>query len=349
MSALAEALEAPAAEDALRARNDALAAENGRLRKSLTAAHTQLENIRRVAEYSGRSLDPPKWLNRKAPKDTKTAALVTVLSDTHFDEVVNPSEIGGRNAYNRKIAELRLERYFENVVLLSRHYLSGMDYQGIVVCLGGDIISGDIHEELSQSNEAHTLDTVIHWSGRIAAGLAGLADEFGAVHVPVVVGNHGRRSRKPRAKGRVKDNYDWLIGQLLARHFDRDARVTFDIPDSADLMFSAAGMRFLLTHGDQVSGGGGIGGHWPPLMRMIARKRARYQFDALLCGHWHSLIMAPTQGLVVNGSLKGEDEYSAIMGFKPEPPQQALFTVAPGHGVTFSAPVHVLDRKREGW
>jgi hypothetical protein len=47
--------------------------------------------------------------------------------------------------------------------------------------------------------------------------------------------------------------------------------------------------------------------------------------------------------------LKGEDEYASVMNFAPERPQQALFTVVPGHGVTFSAPVFCDDRKKEGW
>lgn len=338
-----------AAQDVQRARNDALAEENGRLRKTVKTQQQELDRLERVTQYSGRALKPPRWLARPPKKADKTATLVTILSDTHFDEVVNPSEIHGRNAYSRDIAEMRLERYFEQVVRLPRDYLTGMTYAGVVLCLGGDLISGDIHDELMQTNEAETLSTVLHWSERIAAGIELLASEFGHVHVPVVVGNHGRRSRKPKAKGRARDNYDWLIGQLVARHFDSDDRVTFDIPDGTDCLVAVHDSTFLLTHGDQVSGGGGIGGHWPPLMRLIAKKRTRYQFDSLLCGHWHSLIMSPNQGLVVNGTLKGEDEYSAVMGFAPEPPQQALFTVAPGHGATFSAPILVQDRKREGW
>jgi len=335
--------------DVQRARNDALADDNGRLRKLVSEQQARIDTLERVAEYSGRALRVPKWTTARTKKGDKTATLVSILSDCHFDEWVNPSEIDGRNAYSREIAEMRLERYFAQVVRLSRDFMAGMTYDGVVLMLGGDLISGDIHEELSQTNEAQTLDTVLHWSGKIAAGISALSDEFGKVHVPVVVGNHGRRSRKPRAKGRAKDNYDWLIGQLLARQFDADERVTFDIPDGTDTIVQVHDTNLLLTHGDQVSGGGGIGGHWPPLMRLIAKKRTRYQFDSLVCGHWHSLIMSPNQGLVVNGSLKGEDEYCAVMGFTPEPPQQALFTVSPGRGVTFSAPVLVGDRKREGW
>jgi predicted phosphodiesterase len=335
--------------DTQRARNDILAEENGRLRKLVADQQSKLDSLERVVDYSGRALKPPKWLARPPRKAEKDVTLVSILSDCHFDEYVNPSEIGGRNAYDRAIAEMRLERYFEQVVRLSRDYLAGMTFDGVVLMLGGDLISGDIHEELSQTNEAQTLDTVLHWSERVGSGIALLGEAFGRVHVPVVVGNHGRRSRKPRAKGRARDNYDWLIGQLLARHFDKDQRVTFDIPDGTDCIVNVHDTTFLLTHGDQVSGGGGIGGIWPPVMRMAAKKRVRNQFDSICMGHFHQLIMAPTAGIVVNGSLKGEDEYSFVSNFAPEPAQQALFTVAPGHGVTFSAPVHAVDKKREGW
>lgn len=336
-------------DDVQRARADGLADEIGRLRKVIAGQQAQIDTLERLADYSGRALTVPKWLSRKPKKADKVATLVTILSDCHFDEVVNPAEIDGRNAYNRRIAELRLERYFTGVIHLAQDYLTGMTYDGVVLMLGGDLISGDIHEELQDTNDAQTLDTVLFWSGRIAAGIELLADTYGRVHVPVVVGNHGRRSRKPRAKGRARDNFDWMIGQLVARHFHADPRVTFQIPDGTDALVRIHDTTLLLTHGDQVSGGGGIGGIWPPIMRMIAKKRTRHQFDAVVMGHWHQLLMAPSAGVIVNGSLKGEDEYAAVMNFAPERAQQALFTVAPGRGVTFSAPVFCDDRAKEGW
>ena len=79
------------------------------------------------------------------------------------------------------------------------------------------------------------------------------------------------------------------------------------------------------------------------------RKRVREHFDTVVMGHWHQLIMAPSQGLIVNGALKGLDEYAAISNFAPERPQQALWVTTPEHGVTFTAPVFVQDRAKEGW
>lgn len=345
---LAAEIEAQGEAD-LRARLDESQRQLGRSRKAQSDAERETALLRRMAEVARRPLKPPRWLTRKPKKHEQVGTLCTILSDMHLDEVIDPAEIEHRNAYNRDIAEQRLERYFTGVVKLARHYLTGVTFDGVVLFMAGDSISGDIHEELVESNEGTALETVLYWSERIAAGITLLADEFGRVHVPVVAGNHGRRTRKPRAKKRAKDNFDWLIGQMLARHFAADTRVTFQIPDGTDALVRVHDTTFLMTHGDQVAGGGGIGGIWPPLMRMIAKKRTRHEFDALVCGHWHQLVMAPTSGLIVNGSLKGFDEYAAVMNFVPERAQQALWVTTPENGVTFSAPVFCDDAVKEGW
>jgi hypothetical protein len=66
------------------------------------------------------------------------------------------------------------------------------------------------------------------------------------------------------------------------------------------------------------------------------------EYDTMLLGHWHQLIHL--ERLIVNGSLKGYDEYAYANNFGFEPPRQALWLTHPEHGITFSMPVYV-DRK----
>lgn len=296
----------------------------------------------------------PKWLTPKRPKKDGVGTICTILSDCHFDEVVRVEEMNDVNAYNRKIAVQRLKRFFDKTVLLTRHYLSGLEYDGVVMFLGGDIFSGDIHDELTETNEDTMLGSLLFWSEHLAAGIAMLADEFGKVHVPCVVGNHPRRTRKPRAKLRARDNFDWFLAHQLALMLDGDTRITFQIPESTDALVPVYDTTYLLTHGDQARGGGGIGGIWPPLLRMRAKKLQNYEamgqpFDIMVCGHWHQLIQAASNGLIVNGSTKGFDEYAATSNFGFEPPQQALWITVPRNGVVWQAPILVGDRKSEGW
>jgi len=110
--------------------------------------------------------------------------------------------------------------------------------------------------------------------------------------------------------------------------------------------------RFLLTHGDQFRGGSGIAGIMSPLKLGQHRKGQREQalgrgFDWMVMGHFHQYICG--QGLLVNGSLKGYDEYAYISNFGTEVPTQAFWITTPEHGMTFTAPIFPADRKAEGW
>jgi len=288
---------------------------------------------------AGHTYKPPTWLTRKPKKSS--GVVCTILSDTHFDEVVRPEEINFKNEYNREIAVERLKTYFQKVVLLTKDYITGVNYEGCVLFLGGDIFSGDIHEELSETNEDTMLASVIFWTEQITAGINLLAEHFNYVHVPCVVGNHGRRTRKPRHKLRVKDNFDWFLSKTLEQRFIGNSKVTFDVAAGADLMVEVQDTTYLLTHGDQAKGGGGIGGIWPPLMRMVAKKRNNVDFDYMVLGHFHQLIMAPSSGFLLNGSLKGYDEYAAIGNFAFEAPQQALWINVPGKGVLWQTAILV--------
>lgn len=286
-------------------------------------------------------IEPPTWLAPTKPKP-KAATVVAMLSDTHFDEVVVAEEVEFLNYYNRAVATRRLEAWTKNLTKMAKHYMAGMKYDGLVLILGGDIFSGDIHEELSETNEDTLPASLLYWSEQLCAAVALLLSEFGKVHVVAVVGNHGRMTRKPRAKLRAKTNFDWLLAKMVERHFVKEKKVTFLIPEGADAFFHVYGHGQLVTHGDQAHGGGGIGGIYPPIMRLRARKAQRYlatgqNFTTLWMGHWHQYM--PSPGLIVNGSLKGTDEYAFINNFQHEPPQQAMAIITPEHGITVQAPI----------
>jgi hypothetical protein len=148
----------------------------------------------------------------------------------------------------------------------------------------------------------------------------------------------------------VYETYEWILYQFLAKHYGGNKDVYFKVADGADLPYSIYTTRYLLTHGDQFKGGSGIAGALSPLMLGDARKRKRsiaidQPFDYLVMGHWHQLMMV--KGIIVNGSLKGADEYSFQSNFDFELPQQALWITHPIWGITARWPVFVErpDRK----
>lgn len=271
------------------------------------------------------------------------------LSDWHWDEVVNPREVEGLNEYRHDIAVNRAKHTFTTTGELLLSHMSGAYYEGLVVMLGGDMLSGNIHEELRRSNAAPVTESILTITDVLVAGIKMLAAEFPMVYVPCVVGNHGRLDRKPIAKGRVEENYDWLVYQLVARELADVPNVRVDVSTATDIQFELYNTVYRLTHGDQFRGGGGIGGKWPTLMRGDYRKRKRSLntgggYDYLVMGHWHAYGIV--DGLIVNGSLKGYDEYAYVSNFDYEPPTQALWGTHPDYGLTFQWPVYSDGARR---
>lgn len=303
---------------------------------------------RKIVGLAEQTPDIPTWLNQVKSNASNDVCVPTLFaSDWHWGEVVNPKQIGGVNSYDMSIAQDRAREMIRRTVNLCKKHLGTMKYPGIVFALGGDMVSGDIHEELIATNETEIMPTVIDLWGVLIWCIETLAKEFGNVFVPCVTGNHGRNTHKIRAKGRNYTSFDWLLYQFLAKHFEGDKRVKFLIPDGPDAYYSIFGHRYLLTHGDQFRGGDGMIGALGPIIRGDHKKRSRnaqidLEYDTMLVGHWHQLIQL--QRLIVNGSLKGYDEYANQNNFPFEPPRQALWITNAKHGITFTAPVLVENQ-----
>ena len=308
------------------------------------------ERVRRAIRNADLdSVDPPGWLieTKKAKKSPGVPTLFA--TDWHWDEVVDPAQIGGVNRYNREIAHERARAFISNAIDLLTQHMVCPEYPGIVLALGGDMVSGEIHDELTATNEGPVLASVLDLFGVLTWAIGQLADRFGNVFVPAVTGNHGRLTQKIRMKGRAFTSLDWLLYQFLAKRFEGDHRVQFQIPDGPDALYQIHGHRYLLTHGDMLGkGGDGIIGALGPILRGDTKRRSRnaqidQAYDTLVIGHWHQLIQM--QRVIVGGTLKGYDEFASTLALPYEPPRQALWLTHPEHGITVSMPV-LVDRTK---
>ena len=158
---------------------------------------------------------PPKWASKKTSRKLKGIPTL-FLSDWHWGEVVNPEEVNQLNEYNVEIAEKRSKKCF---LEFDRIFFeeTNREWDGLVILLGGDMVSGDIHEELAITNEKPILDCILDCSKAISAGIELLSSKIENIMVFGVVGNHGRSTKKPRFKQRVVTNYDWMIYSLVER------------------------------------------------------------------------------------------------------------------------------------
>lgn len=326
------------------------------LRASLREREEELAAVRRRLDVY-ESVDtavvaPPRWLTPKRGKGTHQAIPCMLLTDIHYGERVAPDEIGDVNAYNTTIAAQRIQRAAEGAVKLCRDYMAGVEYNGFSLMLGGDNLSGDIHEELRETNAEATTESVVGVLELLVSAARVLADQFGRVHISGVVGNHGRTTRKPRAKKRAADNFDSMIYRLLQRELRSDDRFTVQIASGADLHVDVCGVRYALTHGDQFKGGSGISGALSPLLLGVHRKRRRdamagNPWDVLVMGHFHQSYFL--RDLIVGGSVVGYNEYAYVSNLPFEEPQASLWLTTPERGISTYMPVRLLDKVEEGW
>ena len=322
-----------------------------RLEKELKGAQASIGMQETIAGVLGVSLGDygtfkaPPWavkFDKASLGDTNPGVPTLFLSDLHVGEVVDARQVNGVNSYDMQIFEHRLERTVRTAIYLCSLLDPKMRYPGIVVPLGGDMVSGDIHEELVATNELPTIPTVLELYEFLCRTITTLLRHFPFIFLPCVSGNHGRNTKKMWAKNRNGTSFDWLLYKMLEKRFENEPRVTFYIPAGSDGLYRIFNTRYLITHGDQFRGGDSIIGPIGPIFRGTQKKLARNQavaqdFDVAIMGHWHQYIH--TERVIVNGSMKGYDEYAAQGNFGFEPPRQALWITHPRYGINWRMPV----------
>ncbi len=297
--------------------------------------------------------DPPKWTDQEPGKGTTGIPLIQ-LSDWHWGERVDADQVGGCNAFDRKIARRRVRVLYDTITDLCFNHMVNPKYPGCVIALNGDLITGAIHDDLRETNDGPVTWSVIEVENQVIGLINALAKKFGRVFVACTPGNHGRNTLKPRAKNRVFDSYEWLIYTHLEQYYRGNPKVDVHVPNGVDAHYSIFGHRIMQTHGDTlgVKGGDGIIGALGPIARGAVKvggqqRAAGKDFDTLVIGHYHTYIpRGDATPVMANGSLIGPNEYSQLILRVPgSRPSQSLAFIHHKHGFTAQWPMY-LDEKR---
>ena len=349
-----EAVDAPVT--AIKAKDDLLKDEL----KSLRRRNKELEETasieKLILDIIGNLSDGtkeavvPSWVVKSSPASKDAHVPLTIWSDWHLGETVDPKELHNLNEFNAKVAEERVRKLVETTIHLCKNHGPG-NYPGIVIMLGGDMITGNLHD-LAITNYGTIQESVLHAFDLLAWGIEEMANHFGKVFLPCVSGNHGRSTLKPPTKQIVQTNYDWLIYEMLIRHFKDRKDIVFMNPPENEVHFKIFNKRYLAMHGDMmgVRGGDGIIGSLGPILRgsmKVGRQSAAYgvNFDHLLIGHWHQAFFL--NGVTVNNSLKGFDEFAAkFLRAVFTPASQVLIYVNEHHGHVSCSEIFVQDQPK---
>ncbi len=292
---------------------------------------------RAVEDAAGRckSKYSPQVIPKSHRKKTEHV-FVLDWSDLHAGEVVSLEETGGLNEYNWEIMLKRQDRLRE--ALFSYQDNRPYPVRKLHVFALGDMLSGNIHGELEATNEIPLAEATVQLGLDGAEWLESLTERFELIEFAGVVGNHPRAHKKPWAK-QGYDNADWTAYHVMATSLKRNKRISFDIPKANQHRVMVAD-RFanLLWHGDGVrSSMPGI--PWGGVSRRVNALRNQYvsggiPVDYFHNGHFHQANAVEQGRIIVNGSIKGVDEYSLKAFGGGQPPCQVLSTFHPKRGLT---------------
>lgn len=274
------------------------------------------------------------------PRSKRSAAkheFVLLWSDVHAAEVVTREETNGINEYDWQIMLARHQRILESVC----SYQDNRPYpvETLHVFGLGDMLSGNIHPELAETNEMPLAEATVQFGLDAAAWLEQLVPRFKHIRVSGVPGNHPRAHQKPRAK-QAFDNADWTMYQTMRLALRRYPSVEFDIPKSSAWPVTVAERwRALLFHGDGIrSTMPGV--PWGGVMRRVSALQDQYTsagmpIDLFCLGHFHTanVVESSAGKVAMNGSVKGVDEYSLKQFGSGRGPQQLLLTYHPRNGL----------------
>jgi hypothetical protein len=263
---------------------------------------------------------------------------VLLWSDLHAAERVSLDETNGINEYNWKIMLERHDRLREGLY----SYQDNRPYpvEKLHVCGLGDMLSGNIHDELAETNEMPLSEATIQLGLDSSVWVESLLERFPSIHVAGVVGNHPRAHRKTRAK-QAFDNADWTMYHTMRLALRKQKAIEFNIPKANQLPITVADRwRILLWHGDGVrSTMPGV--PWGGVMRRVAALQNQYNgsgmpIDLFACGHFHTanVVESSAGRVAMNGSIKGLDEYTLKAFGSGSKPQQVLLTFHPKNGLT---------------
>jgi len=273
-------------------------------------------------------------------KPSESTAII-LCSDLHYEETVDPRTVDGLNEYNITIAKERFHKVFQNGLKLIEMCRSKSNIKKLVLWLGGDLISGYIHEELVENNAMSPIEASIDVYKLCVSAIDFLieAGDFNEIVIVTSVGNHSRTTEKIRISTCVENNYEWLIYNFLSSHYEKSDIIKFKLSRGYFNYLDIYDYTVRFHHGNFIRYSGGVGGISIPINKAIAQWNQGKYADLDVFGHWHQRLSS--KNFIVNGSIIGYGPYSLSIKAAFEKPQQSFFLVHPIWGKTVEAPIFV--------
>jgi hypothetical protein len=328
-----------------------LRSEVATLKARYKTALSQIDRERERADslLQLRGIQAVKRPQTKVVRGNRHAAtMVVLLSDVHCEERVDPATVNGLNDYSLDVCQQRLDELQERFFRLLEHERQLANINRVVVWLGGDFISGHIHDDTAELAQLAPL-AAKRWIGeRLRGFIDAVSDSAQSVIVATNSGNHGRSTDKLRIGTEMEHSFEQDLYLVMQAEERRD-NVKWQVGTGYLNYVNVDGFRIRFHHGHAVRYQGGIGGIHVPLNKSISAWDATERADLTCLGHWHQFSWGRAGRYVSNGSVIGHSAYAVRIKASFEPPCQAAIVIDHGRNeVTKAMPLYCDRDLRKG-
>lgn len=281
----------------------------------------------------------PSPLFYKTPRSkrlvTSPCTAVLHITDGHMGAVQIAEEIEGFGEFSPQICRDRQIHFITQSVDWVDLHRASYRIDECVVIVTGDLISGDIHEELRVTNAFPTPVQCVEAGSLLADQISLLAPNFKSIRVEFIVeDNHSRLTKKPQCKEAGLNSFNYVVGFIAKEKLAKHKTVTFNIYPQYEKSIEVNGRRYLILHGNGIKGFAGT--PWYGWDRKVAKEAIKRingpdlnKFHRIIAGHFHTPITTPNYWL--GGSVSGTDAYDHKEG-RHSNPSQSSWLVHPKHG-----------------
>ena len=290
---------------------------------AIDTERARADSIASLAHIRARRYSGPAPKRKKHP-----ASMVVMLSDWHCEETVDPLTVNGLNCFNLDVCDARVAELSERFSVLLAHERQLADIDRVVIWLGGDFITGAIHEDCVEMAQLPPLAALRFAGERLRGFIDMVAEQVGTVIVATNSGNHGRTTPKLRIGTELDHSFEQHLYLTMAASETRK-NVAWQVGGGYLNYVDLDGFLIRFHHGHAVRfSGAGVGGITIPVNKSIAGWDKITRADLTCFGHYHQFQWLRAGRYVANGSLIGHSAFATmVMKGSYEPPCQSLIVI----------------------
>lgn len=272
-----------------------------------------------------------------AEKDKEVASPIIAVkqtSDSHMGAVQRADEIEGFNEFSPELCVERSMGFSKAFLRWVELHRSIYRIDEMAYLVTGDLISGDIHDNLRITNAFPTPEQTLRAGYLLADQIKLVAPHFSKVVVHFITeDNHGRLTKIPQKKEAGINSLNYLVGHIAKERVSLLENVEFNIYPTHQIVVHIATRRYLISHGHGVRGWAGV--PWYGFDRKSGKEAIKRmvtdsnKFDKMIMGHFHTPITTPYYWL--SGSVSGTDAHDHFEQRFAKPSQPA-WMVHPKYG-----------------